>query len=341
MRTIIRLTPILVKLGVGAAAGGALAVVSACGHNRTAERGGDTARTSAAGEVAGVSQQRIASTNGFQSPESIVYDSATDHYFVSNLNGPIGVKPGHGFVSRLTAEGTIDSLHFIVGGVKGVTLNAPMGLRIHDDTLWVADIDVLRAFDPTSGKPLRSISFAALHPHILNDFDWGGPDGAIYVTDMGMLPNPKGLPTPGAPMRILTVGRTGKPSVALTSSHLNTPDGIAWDANGKRFLIMPFGTNSDSVEMWTVGATGPRAVAAGKGMFDGVEVEHDGAIYLTSWTAQQVLQLRGDSLVTVATGFTAPSDVTLDTRRHRLGVTDFNANAVAVVAVVASTVASR
>src|SRR6185437_7645810 len=41
----------------------------------------------ASGEVAGVTPQRLASTNGFQSPESIVYDSANDRFYVSNLNG--------------------------------------------------------------------------------------------------------------------------------------------------------------------------------------------------------------------------------------------------------------
>jgi sugar lactone lactonase YvrE len=177
--------------------------------------------------------------NGLSSPESIVYDSIGDHYFVSNVNGPIGVQPGHGFITRLTPDGAIDSLHFIVGGRNGVTLNAPMGTRIHKDTLWVIDIDVLRAFDPVSGRSLRTINLASLHPHILNDFDWS-PNGSIYLTDMGMFPNPHGMPRAGAPMRLLAVAANGALSVAITSDRLDTPDGIAWDARQHRFIITPF-----------------------------------------------------------------------------------------------------
>ena len=44
----------------------------------------------------------------------------------------------------------MDSLHFIQGGRNGVVLNGPMGSRIRGDTLWVLDIDALRAFDARS-----------------------------------------------------------------------------------------------------------------------------------------------------------------------------------------------
>jgi hypothetical protein len=76
-------------------------------------------------------------------------------------------------------------------------------------------------------------------------------------------------------------------------------------------------------------------------MFDGAEYEPDGTVYVTSWRAQEVYQLDGDSLITVAKGFQAPSDVTFDSRRHRLGITDYEADAVAIVAIRGTTVASR
>jgi len=58
---------------------------------------------------------------------------------------------GNGFITRITADGVVDSLHFIQGGRNGVTLNAPMGSRIQGDTLWVLDVDVLRGFDARTG----------------------------------------------------------------------------------------------------------------------------------------------------------------------------------------------
>ena len=71
-------------------------------------------------------------------------------YFVANINGsPLG-KDGNGFISRLTRDGKVDSLKFIAGGRGGAVLNAPKGMAISGDTLWVADIDAARAFHKRS-----------------------------------------------------------------------------------------------------------------------------------------------------------------------------------------------
>lgn len=274
--------------------------------------------------TAAAAPARVAATKGFASPEAVIFDRATDFYYVSNVGGPVGIKDGKGFISRVSPDGKIDSLHFLQNGVGGVTLNGPMGSRVRGDTLFVLDINVLRSFDLRTGKSLGTIDFSALHPHILNDFDWG-PDGAIYVTDMGMNPNPHGQPTPGAPMRILKAVPGRAPVVALASKALDTPDGIAWDATGSRFVITPFG--GDTVLAWKPGETAPKPIAAGKGKFDGVEVESGGAVLLTSWSSGAVFQLSGDHLVPLVQGLTSPSDVTMDTHWHRLGITEMNPGA--------------
>jgi sugar lactone lactonase YvrE len=263
--------------------------------------------------------QHIASATGFNSPEALVYAPATDFYYVSNVAGPVGIKSDTGFISRVSPDGHVDSLHFIQGGSHGVTLNAPMGSRVRGDTLFVLDIDVLRAFNVRTGRPLGTVDFSRLRPHVLNDFDWG-PDGAIYVTDMGMFANPSGQPKPGAAMRILKAAPGARPVVALDSKALDTPDGIAWDASGKRFILTPFG--GDTVESWAPGDRAPKAIVAGTGKFDGIEAEPDGTIYLTSWNSGSVFRLVGDSLVPVVNGLTSPSDVSMDTKRHRLGITE-------------------
>src|SRR2546422_7709536 len=57
---------------------------------------------------------------------------------------------------RSRPDGAVENLKFIEGGHSGVTLNAPKGLAIRGDTLWVADIDVVRAFDARTGAARRS-----------------------------------------------------------------------------------------------------------------------------------------------------------------------------------------
>ena len=50
------------------------------------------------------------------------YDPAHDAYYVSNVNGSVGVKDGNGFITRITADGRVSALHFIQGGRNGIEL---------------------------------------------------------------------------------------------------------------------------------------------------------------------------------------------------------------------------
>jgi hypothetical protein len=108
--------------------------------------------------------RRLAVVEGLSGAEAVSYDSAHDAYYVSNVNGAVGLKDGNGFISRITADGWMDSLHFIQGGRNGVDFNGPMGSRIRGDTLWVLDIDALRAFDTGTGAPLATVDLTPLHP---------------------------------------------------------------------------------------------------------------------------------------------------------------------------------
>src|SRR5437763_1235258 len=67
--------------------------------------------------------QRIASVEGLSAPEAVSFDPNLNVYFVSNINGSAGVKDGNGFISRITADGVMDSLHFIQGGRNNVQLD--------------------------------------------------------------------------------------------------------------------------------------------------------------------------------------------------------------------------
>ena len=158
----------------------ALTLVVGCARDET-EATGD----SAAGVAAPAEFSRAASIQGaFQTPEAVRFDAADDVFFVSNINGPPSAKDNNGFISRVRAEGgEIDSLMFIAGGRGGVTLNAPKGLAITGDTLWVTDIDAVRAFDKKTGRAIAS--YPVRGAVFLNDIT-AGPDGALYITDTGI-----------------------------------------------------------------------------------------------------------------------------------------------------------
>lgn len=299
-------------------AAGLALTLAACGSAKRSSGGGEDTG-SAAGSIAPASAAptQVAAVGGLEAPEAIVYDSAQDVYFVSNVNGTPGVKDGNGFISKIGPNGQMIELQFIGNGQHGVTLNGPMGSRVRGDTLWVLDIDKLHAFDTRTGKRLTTIDFAPLRAKFLNDLAFA-PSGAVYVTDMGMQAQGNGGPQHVGPDRILEYGADRGRRVALEDSSLSWPDGIVWDRSAGRLIITPFG--GKSVLAWKPGQPRLTKLASGAGKFDGIEREADGTILLTSWDEHALLRLDRDALVKLVTGLDSPSDVTIDTRRHRVAI---------------------
>lgn len=268
--------------------------------------------------------RRLAVVDSLSGPEAVSYDSTHDVYLVSNINGTPQVKDGNGFISRIGSDGKMDSLHFIQGGRNGVVLNGPMGSRIRGDTLWVVDIDALRAFDTGSGRPIKSIDLTPVHPLFTNDISFG-PDGDIYITDTGTRTKPDGTLEHPGPDRIYRVTRDGRVTVALQSAALDEPDGIAWNARGQDFLLAPIG--GQAIQAWKPGQRAPVNLPPGAGKFDGIEVERDGRAFITSWADSSVFQLHGTRLHRIIGPLDAPpADVSLDQRNGRIGVVFLTAN---------------
>ena len=270
------------------------------------------------------SPRRIAVVDGLSAPEAVVFDPALDVYFVSNVNGSPAVKDGNGFISRIRSDGQLDSLHFIQGGRNGVVLNAPMGSRVKGDTLWVLDVDVLRGFDTRTGASLATIDFSPLGALFLNDLAIG-PDGDFYITDTGVGVGSDGKMSHPGPDRIYHVGPDRRPTVALETPALASPDGIDWDARAKRVVLAPFG--GTAVQSWRPGEAAPTDVAPGKGRFDGMEVGRDGSILVTSWNDSSVATLEGNRLVRrVGPLSMTPADASLDARSGQVGIVSLEAD---------------
>ena len=80
------------------------------------------------------------SLKDFATPESVLYDPKEDVYLVSNINGGPSAADNNGFISRVSPDGSKVELKWIEAGKKGVKLDAPKGIAIVGDTLYVADI---------------------------------------------------------------------------------------------------------------------------------------------------------------------------------------------------------
>lgn len=122
---------------------------------------------------------------GLESPNSFVGDESGQDFYISNINGAPEERDNNGFITKLDASGKILSLKFIQGGVANVLLHAPKGMALVGHTLYVADLDQLKGFDTTSGKPLMSVSFpvSPSGKHVSLTDVAAGPNGLLYASD--------------------------------------------------------------------------------------------------------------------------------------------------------------
>ena len=260
---------------------------------------------------------KIRETKGFDSPESAVYDSAQDVWYVSNIAGGATDKDHNGFISRLKADGTLDSLHFVKSGTNGALLDGPKGLALHGDTIWTADIDVARAFDKRTGKPLATVDFRPLKALMLNAIAIG-PDGRVYITDTAIRMQ-NGQPQHVGPDRIFVISANHKPSVAIQDSTMDGPNGISWDGRQKHFLIVGF--MGPNITTWAPGEKAVKRVTSGVGQFDGNEVLADGRALVSSWADSSLFVLSGDSLTKVIAGsLPTPADLHVNSRTMEVAI---------------------
>ena len=267
---------------------------------------------------------KVAEATGFITPESVLWDAEQQVWFVANINGSPVAKDGNGFISRLTADGAVDSLNFVLGGRGGVTLNAPKGMALVGDTLWVTDIDALRAFNRKTGAPVATIELGS-QAKFLNDVVLG-PDGTLYITDSGFLVSDAGAFSHPGPDRIFALkGR--EVSVAAEGAWLQAPNGITWDGGRGKFLVVPFGGNT--LLTWAPGAATGDSIASGPGQQDGVEVLNGQTIF-TSWTDSSVYVMDSTGMRKLITGVNSPADIGVDQVRGLIAVPLFMENRVEV-----------
>lgn len=107
-------------------------------------------------------------------PESVLADMKNNILYVSNINGKPDAKDGNGFISRLTPDGKIKNLEWVKG------LDAPKGMGLFKNTLYVADLTRVVSIDVTTGKIVKASDIDGAQ--FLNDVTVD-EKGNVYISD--------------------------------------------------------------------------------------------------------------------------------------------------------------
>jgi sugar lactone lactonase YvrE len=265
----------MIRVGLAIAAVLALA---ACGRTETPAP--ETAAPAAAPAATAAAPAALTAdwtaTEGIETPESVYYDEASGAIFTSQIAGAPDGKDGNGRIVKMDANGKVVNAKFVTG------LNAPKGLRVHNGTLWAADLGEVIGIDVNSGKITSRVALpGAMFP---NDVAVGG-DGTVYVSDM--MGN-----------KIYAV-KDGKASVFVEGDQLEHPNGILVD--GDRMIVGGWGgpikpdfSTETPGNLFAIDMKSKQKTAITKqplGNIDGLESDGSGGYVVTDYLKGEVIRV--------------------------------------------------
>jgi len=228
----------------------------------------------------------------FEQPESVVLDQQRNILYVSNVNGNPSDVDGNGYITKLGLDGKLITQHWIEG------LNAPKGMAIIGDTLYVADINELVAIDIANNK--ISQRFLAKEAKFLNDVV-ADANGTIYVSDMAT--------------NTLYRLNDNKFESWINDAKLENPNGLLIE--GEDLIIGSWGVMTDgfatavpghlktvSISSKAINSLGDATPA---GNLDGVEADGEGNYFVTDWMVGKLLHITPAGISTTLLSLTQGS----------------------------------
>lgn len=262
---------------------------------------------------------------GLQDPESFLADPSGAQYFISNVNGAPGAKDNNGFITKLDKTGAVSQLQFIRGGDGNVVLHAPKGMAIAGRVLYVADLDSLRGFDASTGRPVLTVSLAAVpvakqtQAPDLADVAYDGR-GLLYASD----------PATDTIYRIDTNDHHAV-SILVRDSSLAGPHGLAVHPRSGHLIVVSWKKGT----ILEVSREGAITELVSNGFFssrfrnlDGVDFDNWGNMYVSDLTAGKIWRMRPDHHFDVIAEYLhSPADISVDRENHLILVPYLYGNA--------------
>ena len=250
--------------------------------------------------------ERIWRLAELQQPESVLIDFKTDRLWVSNMNGAPTEKNGKGQILELSLDGKLSSADF----TSGVSLNAPKGMCILDDALYIADIDVVHVVSVHTGQHRYDVPI----------------EGAAFLNDMACSYN-EAYVSDSSNGRIHRIYKEGKAELMVDLSP-RKPNGLAFQgislfvADFASATVLRLKPTGDIEEEWTVSAGG----------LDGIAVLRDRSIVVSSWEGQCIDRISPEGVLSrLASDLVSPADFAVDQRYNRLVLPQLTENQIQLI----------
>ncbi len=258
-------------------------------------------------------------SSGLSTPESALHDTVADVYLVSNINGSPFGEDKKGYILQVKPDGTSSGTKWIDGSQDGVELNAPKGMAIVGDILYVTDVTSVRKFDRKSGKALGSIAIEG--SSFLNDAYSPPGSGVVYVSDTGFAPGFE----PSGSDAIYKIDAADTVTPLYKGKDLGNPNGLF--SEGEDILVIT----------WTTGAllkidpkgTMTEIFKLPKGQLDGIEKDSEGKFLISSWEGTCIYQAdlsNKDATTVKVPELNAPADIGFDSKRKAILLPYFKDN---------------
>ncbi|TYP93423.1 hypothetical protein LX73_1127 [Fodinibius salinus] len=202
----------------------------------------------------------------FSYPESVV--ATETHFYVSNIGaqGQSTAKDGDGFISKVKKNGDIEKLHFLP---KDDSLNAPKGVTVINNTLYVTDIDRILGFDLDSGNRVFELTIS--EAKFLNDIVAKAPE-TLFVSDSNA----------GKIIRI-NVGQNSYQLLDLPA--MKGPNGLTLSEDNMTLYCVGFGDDNKPngpIYRINLDPLSHEVIGDYKGQLDGAQYR-DGMLYFSDW----------------------------------------------------------
>lgn len=257
---------------------------------------------------------------GFSNPYGVAVDSNTNYIYVTNVNGEPNKHDDNGFISRLKGDGTIDKMRFIDGASNKITLNAPKGIAIVQDRLYVADIDKLRAFDVLTGRFLFDVNFGKLPIQHFYDVTLG-PDMSLYLAD-----------GPANTIYRIDIKRQHEVTTFISGEDLGQPHGIAWFPARQVFAVA--GWSSGRVIAFDRAGKRQTYPAILLRTLEGIAADNSGNMFVASAGLAAIYRINtGFALNTFKLAFEAPMGVAFSAAGNEVIAASFETNTVESISI--------